>query len=147
MAEAKKYDGTKVSLALFPMRAYIETCQVLHFGAEAYDIGNWHNGQGFNYGRLASALQRHYAPWLLGEDNDPDSGRNHIAHLICEAAFVLESQLCGVGVDDRDRYQISSARAPVPSLIVPQDLLTKAQAKRSAAGANAVPKDTEQNNG
>ncbi|MGD9729101.1 MAG: dATP/dGTP diphosphohydrolase domain-containing protein [Nitrospiraceae bacterium] len=105
MAEAKKYDGEKIQMELFPWNAFIETCIVLTLGATTYDPGNWKSGNGFKYSRLIGAMLRHLIALALGQDKDPKSGRHHVGHLICEAAFLYETQLAGKGVDDRAAIQ------------------------------------------
>lgn len=105
MAEAKKYDGDKIQVELFPWNAFIETSIVLSLGATVYDPGNWKSGKGFKYSRLIGAMLRHIIAVALGQDKDPKSGRHHLGHVICEAAFLYETQLAGKGEDDRANIQ------------------------------------------
>lgn len=99
---ASKHDNGKLR-NLFPRRAYIEIQKVFNFGAEKYDVGNWHAGDGFDHSRLLDAMDRHYSSMLLGEDQDPESRLLHAAHLGCCVAMYIEHLVTGHGHDDRGR--------------------------------------------
>ena len=114
--QAKKYDKGKPRMELFPARAYRAICDVFTFGAdekqpEPYGAGNWHQGEGFDWGRLLGALKRHINDFELGQDIDPESGRPTLAHAGCCLAMLLENQLACHGNDTRARDQISMHKA------------------------------------
>jgi len=73
-----KYDQGKPALALIPAEAIFEIGKVFTFGARKYGAYNWRKG--LSWTRLLSATLRHIYAFLLGEDNDPESGYNHLAH-------------------------------------------------------------------
>lgn len=83
-----KYDGDKVPLDLLPMDALMEVGEILKFGAEKYAPYNW--AFGMVYSRLIAASLRHIFSFNKGEDNDPETGRSHIAHAICCLLFLME---------------------------------------------------------
>jgi len=94
-----KHDHGKPSIALLPPEAIIEVAKVLTFGANKYTAHNWRKG--FAYTRVLSAALRHIFAFLMGEDNDPETGVSHLAHAICDLLFVLNFKLTGDGTDDR----------------------------------------------
>ena len=60
---------------------------------------NWEKGM--SYGRLIRAGIGHFISWARRENNDPETGRSHLAHAICCALFLLAYSIRGVGTDDR----------------------------------------------
>lgn len=83
-----KNDAGKVPLDLLPPRPLVEIAEVLRFGAETYTAYNW--SQGFKASRLYAAALRHLWAWWTGEDNDPDSGLSHLAHVGACILFLLD---------------------------------------------------------
>lgn len=83
-----KYDADKVPLDLLPMDALVEVGEILKFGAEKYAPYNW--ARGMLYSRLIAACMRHVFSFNKGEDNDPETGRSHIAHALCCLLFLME---------------------------------------------------------
>ncbi len=83
-----KYDAGKVPLDLLPMDALVEVGEILKFGAEKYAPYNW--ARGMLYSRLIAACMRHVFSFNKGEDNDPETGRSHIAHALCCLLFLME---------------------------------------------------------
>lgn len=105
MTDALKYDKNKPPMDLLPYSTLLEVAKVLGYGANKYTTEegsgrhNWRKG--FEYSRLHAAALRHIGAWGEGEDLDPESGINHIAHALCCLMFLLEHQIKGYGVDDR----------------------------------------------
>lgn len=54
-----------------------------------------------DWSRVYGAMLRHQNAWWRGEDTDPESGRSHMWHVACCAAFLLTYEMRGVGRDDR----------------------------------------------
>lgn len=82
-----KKDTGKPSWTLLPFKALSLVVDVLTFGAAEYERDNWlHVKPEYRY---EDALFRHYAAWKLGERLDPKSGLPHLAHLACNALFIL----------------------------------------------------------
>jgi hypothetical protein len=44
-------------------------------------------------------MQRHLWAWKEGEQNDPESGKNHLAHALCCLMFLYEHDIM-YSVDD-----------------------------------------------
>lgn len=97
---AKTYDDGKPPLAMLPLKALREVALVQLYGAEKY--GEFFNyRKGMEVGRNASCAMRHIAAYMDGEDLDPESRRNHIAHAACRLLFILENLAEGTAIDDR----------------------------------------------
>lgn len=94
-----KHDDGKVRLDLLPVEALTEIAKVLTFGANKYAAHNWRKG--FVWSRTVAALLRHFYAWLRGEDNDPETGLSHMAHVGCNVLFLLTFILTKTGTDDR----------------------------------------------
>lgn len=94
-----KFDSEKVQLELLPPDALVVIGQVFTHGAKKYRPRNWEYG--IDWGRYIGALMRHLMLFMAGENYDPDSGLPILAHLSCDALFLLSSQLRGIGVDNR----------------------------------------------
>lgn len=92
----------KLRMDLMPTAALAMVARVFTFGAFNYGDHNWRNG--FSWSRCSGAAERHHAKWKMGQDNDKESGINHLAHDIANKLFLLEFQLMGLGRDDRVKY-------------------------------------------
>ena len=82
-----KHDNDKLRMDLIPPEVMTALAAVLTMGADKYDDHNWR--EGINYSRIVAALKRHLTAWEGGEVYDPESGLNHIAHVLCNAAFLI----------------------------------------------------------
>jgi hypothetical protein len=88
----RKFDGGKLQYGLLPPEALKATVEILTFGAEKYEPDNWKYVPDSKR-RYFDALQRHLWDWKNGEQNDPESGKNHLAHALCCLMFMLEKDL------------------------------------------------------
>ena len=93
--------ATKPRWDLIPSGAIEEIAQVLAFGANKYGEHNWARGAAWH--RYFRALCSHVFAWWRGEDRDPETGLNHLAHAGCCLVFLMEYQRHGWGTDDRFR--------------------------------------------
>jgi hypothetical protein len=91
----QKNDENKPMAALLPARALLAVAQVMTFGAKKYEPNNWKKIE--DRGRYEDALLRHFFAFIDGETYDPDSGLHHLAHVACNALFLLEATLQGYG--------------------------------------------------
>ncbi len=87
MAEGTKHDKDKLRWTLLPMRELEEVVRVLNHGADKYGANNWKKVE---IDRYMDALMRHMAAYLQGEEVDPDSGLHHMAHVACNALFIMD---------------------------------------------------------
>lgn len=92
MAEGKKYDGEKPRLYLLPPRTLVEVGKVLTFGAAKYDEHNWKKLDNLQ-NRYTGAALRHIFAHMEGEELDPETGLDHLAHALCCLMFKLEAKL------------------------------------------------------
>lgn len=67
-------------------------------GAKKYADRNWERG--YRWGLSVDALQRHLHQWLQGEDNDQETGSNHLIAVAWHACALFIFQLRGLGTDD-----------------------------------------------
>ena len=84
----RKFDGGKLRWAIMPWDALTKVMEVLEYGARKYDLHNWQGLADFEL-RYESALIRHYVAWKAGEENDPESGLSHLAHMACNVLFLI----------------------------------------------------------
>jgi hypothetical protein len=99
--DALRYNAGKIMLSLVPSSLVRYVGAVLTYGAEKYAPHNWRKG--FPWSSITDSLERHLAAWKEGEEIDPESGLPHLAHVACNAAFLIEHFDAGLGVDDRVR--------------------------------------------
>lgn len=88
MSEGKKYDAGKLRYDLLDTPALKALVEVITFGAAKYGPNNW-RGLEDAESRYYAALMRHLEAWRAGEAIDPESGLHHVAHVCCNAHFLL----------------------------------------------------------
>jgi hypothetical protein len=88
----RKFDGGKLQYGLLPPLALKATVEILTFGAEKYEPDNWKNVPDSKR-RYFDAMQRHLWAWKEGEQNDPETGKNHLAHAMCCLMFLYEHDI------------------------------------------------------
>ena len=89
----------KTRFDLVPFESIGEIADVLGIGARKYSANNWCRGT--EWSRYFAALCRHIFAWWRGEDNDPETGKSHLAHAGCCLLFLMEYQRNKWGTDDR----------------------------------------------
>lgn len=67
-----------------------EVTDVLELGAKKYARGNYKLIESDRYHK---AMLRHIMSYLSGELTDPETGKHHLAHAICCAAFLIEREV------------------------------------------------------
>lgn len=83
-----KHDNGKINWSLLPLAILEPIVRVLMFGAEKYSPNGWQTVPDGEQ-RYFSAMMRHIAAYQSGEAIDQDSGLPHIAHVCCNAIFLL----------------------------------------------------------
>lgn len=86
-----KFDAGKPKHSLIPPEVLVELAEVLTMGAEKYGANNWKKCKDTT--RYIDALERHLQAHRLGEKVDSESGRLHLSHVLCNAAFLVYLEL------------------------------------------------------
>src|ERR1019366_8458905 len=116
-----KHDEKKPRWELLPYDAIKGVVEVLTDGAKKYDARNWELG--IAYGRVFGATQRHLSAWWQGENVDPESGRSHLDHALCELIFLSTYEKRGMTkLDDRPLSGIREVVVPKGTTIDLQKL-------------------------
>jgi hypothetical protein len=95
----KKFDADKPQVDLVPRQLIYGAARAKGFGAKKYGRHNWRGG--IAPSRLVSACLRHLFAWKDGEDNDPESGLNHLDHAAATLGMLMATVDEGLADDDR----------------------------------------------
>lgn len=82
----QKFDKDKLDWTLLPWKEVEQVLQILEFGAKKYSRDNWKH---IEPARYEKAAMRHLISYVTGELNDPETGKSHLAHLVCNALFLM----------------------------------------------------------
>jgi 5'(3')-deoxyribonucleotidase len=104
----KRYNTGKTRHGLTPAYAQEQYARVLSIGAEKYGERNWEKGM--NWSTVMDSLKRHINAFESGEDYDPETGLLHMAHVMCNAAFLCEYYKIYPQGDDRRLDFLSPVR-------------------------------------
>jgi len=97
-----KYDSNKAPLHLIPPETLFKVAEVFGFGAEKYGENNWRDdAHCTSWTRTYSSIQRHLNAWAMGEDVDPESGNEHLAHATTQLMILMMHQMEYPAADDR----------------------------------------------
>ena len=83
-----KFDGDKPRWSLLPFEALSEVVDVLTSGAKKYAPDNWKYVPNAEE-RYVDAAMRHFTAWIAGEKKDPETGKSHLAHVMCCVLFLM----------------------------------------------------------
>lgn len=81
-----KFDDEKLRWDLLPYDAIEKIVEIMTHGANKYAPNNWRK---VAIERYQGALMRHFTADINGEVIDKDSGLLHVAHMACNALFIL----------------------------------------------------------
>jgi len=105
-----KYDEGKPKIHLVPPEAIIEAARVFGFGAEKYGENNWRQDiHKFPVSRHYSSIQRHMMAYMMGEDDDPESGLPHLSHALTQMMILIMTTKEGSITTD-DRFSTATKR-------------------------------------
>ena len=90
----------KPQLHLIPPSALVLEALVMELGAEKYSPFNWRDKPVSMNGYL-SAIMRHVAQLLDGEDFDSESRISHLAHIRAGAGILIDAMETGNLIDNR----------------------------------------------
>lgn len=126
----------KPPMHLIPPSALIAESIVMGIGAKKYGAFNWRRDavRAMTY---VGAIYRHLAAWLDGEDNDPESGQSHLAHIRGCCGVAIDAQSLGQFTDDRPEkgmagQAIRSLTKPATAIGIPRRELPGTHADESA---------------
>ena len=94
----------KVSLSLVPSVAILEMAQAFRDGASKYGPYNWRKDP-VSASVYLDAAFRHMELYRAGQDSASDSGIKHIVHAMSCFAILLDADLVGSLIDDRDKME------------------------------------------
>src|SRR5665213_559065 len=104
----KRFDEGKIRMDLVPPYAHQQLARVLTLGAEKYGKDNYRNGMAWS--KVIASLERHLNAFKFGEDFDKESSINHAAHIMCNAAFLLEYSKIYPQGDDRQHSYLTAPK-------------------------------------
>jgi len=107
----QKYGDLKAPLCMVPWSAIIYLAMAFKEGARKYGPFNWRTKK-IESMTYVSALMRHVAAWVDGEENDPESGNPHLAHALACLAILVDAKESGNLVDSRP------VPGPAPGMLV-----------------------------
>ena len=100
--QTNKKDAGKPPMELVDPYAIQQLARVLEFGANKYAPNQWRGG--IEWTRVTAAVLRHTFAFLDGETFDQETGLHHMAHVMCEAMFLVNFVQTHRDMDDR--YQL-----------------------------------------
>lgn len=103
MSEGLRFNEGKTRYDLVPVFAQEQYARVLTFGVTKYAERNWEKGMPWS--KVSASLKRHIAAFERGEDYDKETGLLHMAHAMCNAAFLLEYYKIYPMGDDRPKLK------------------------------------------
>ena len=106
--EGKRFNKGKIRYDLIPPFAQEQFAKILTNGAEKYGDNNWQKGMGWK--TVLASLKRHIAAFERGEDFDDESGLLHMAHAMCNTAFILEYYKIFPQGDDRNHKYLKRSK-------------------------------------
>lgn len=106
----------KPPLSMLPTLPLQEVGRVLQFGAKKYQRDLWRT-QPMDHTHEIDSILRHILAFNEGEDNDPETGLNHIAHAICRAMFLLERFYTHPHLDNRYHHPVTPSWDQIHSVL------------------------------
>ena len=99
--QALRYNTGKRRWTLVDFKSLESMVEVLEYGENKYDKWNWCKGMPVS--AVSESLLRHMFAFLDGEDKDPESGIDHLGHIMSNAMFLSYIMREKSQYDDRSR--------------------------------------------
>lgn len=106
--QGKRFNNGKLRYDLVPAFAEEQYVKVLTAGANKYGDHNWKRGM--KWSSVLASLKRHIAAFEGGEDLDKETNEYHMAHAMCNVAFILEYYKIYPQGDDRDHMYLKKPK-------------------------------------
>lgn len=94
----------KVPLEFIPLATLGGAARVLAHGAVKYGKRNWRIDC-IKASTYQGAIMRHLTAYYDGETFDPDSGENHLSHIIANCMVLLDAGESDTLINDRDEKE------------------------------------------
>jgi hypothetical protein len=94
----------KVPLDLVPLGTLAGAARVLAHGAIKYGRRNWRIDK-IRATTYQGAILRHLTAYYDGETYDPDSGENHLSHIMANCMVLLDATEHQSLIDDREEME------------------------------------------
>ncbi|QDP46889.1 MAG: hypothetical protein Unbinned1529contig1001_4 [Prokaryotic dsDNA virus sp.] len=98
---ANRHNRGKIRMSLVDPEFCKDVAEVAQMGAKKYGRDNWFKGQ--EYTTTLDSLKRHLHAFECGTQTDSESGLHHLAHVACNAMFLLY-------FERHDKYKIFDDR-------------------------------------
>lgn len=98
---APKFDSTKVRVDLLPIDPMMQIANVFGFGTKKYFANSYRQGETVVWSRTYGSIIRHLFAFWSGEDKDPESGLNHLAHAGTQLFILMDHTTNNLDKDDR----------------------------------------------
>ena len=89
MEQAQRYNEGKLDYTILPWEAVGEVVKVFEFGASKYTRDNYQQGDGLPLANYHQSAMRHMVASINGEELDPESQLDHMAHVAANALMYL----------------------------------------------------------
>lgn len=96
---ADRFNDGKRQWSLLDFSLMEDMVRVMEYGTRKYARDNWRKGLPVQ--QIFDSLMRHMTAFMLGEDNDPETGLSHIAHAQCNLMFLMHTVKNRTDLDDR----------------------------------------------
>jgi len=97
--EGYRDDEGKPPIHLIPAEAILMLAEVFKYGDRKYGERNWELGM--DWSRIYSSAMRHLLSFWMGENDDRESGYQHMAHATWNCMALMCYVFWGIGFDDR----------------------------------------------
>lgn len=97
--KAMKADAGRPQLSLVPIESLELCAAALEYGTRKYSRNNYRKGLEWN--RLLDATLRHVNAFAAGDENDNESGVNHIGHALACLSMLAYNMKHNTDGDDR----------------------------------------------
>ena len=97
-----KKDQGKLRWSLLPLEAVAAVVDILEYGALKYAPDSW-RGVPDAQRRYFDALLRHLFDWWVKKERyDPESGKLHLAHVGCNALFLIALEMTQIAKEETE---------------------------------------------